>query len=253
MSSPTQLSTIALVRMAPWCTRPWSSSSLVLPYDHGVRESLPLRRQNTHRPVTFTVNVLPVNDAPTLAFIPNLMLRCGKRWSVQTVPSLSGITAGDSEVQTLSVFAVSDNPSLIPSPTVAVNLGAGTGSLTYTPVSNASGTATITVTVQDYGGTDHGGVDTVTRTFTVTVVHIKRRCRRWTQFPTRPPSRKKPQPDHHPVRHQQRHGQRGAVQCSVSAVSSNTAIVPNPAVIYSSPNATVLSGITLPCPTLPAP
>ena len=47
---------------------------------------------------TFTVTVLPVNDAPTLNIIPRLDLY--ENAGPQTV-SLSGITAGDSEVQAL--------------------------------------------------------------------------------------------------------------------------------------------------------
>ncbi|OGG55213.1 MAG: hypothetical protein A3F84_08320 [Candidatus Handelsmanbacteria bacterium RIFCSPLOWO2_12_FULL_64_10] len=57
---------------------------------------------------------------------------------------------------------MSSNAALIPHPTVTYTSPGATGSLSYTPVANASGTATITVTVSD-------GVDTITRTFTVTV------------------------------------------------------------------------------------
>src|SRR4029077_993209 len=47
-----------------------------------------------------------------------------------------------------------------------------TGSLKFTPVANAFGTATVTVTVTDDGGTANGGVNTVVRTFTVTVLSV---------------------------------------------------------------------------------
>jgi hypothetical protein len=86
----------------------------------------------------------------------------------QTV-NLSGISAGGSDAQTLTVTATSSNPALIPDPTVSYTSANATGSLAYTPVSNQSGTAIITVTVQDSGGTTNGGDDTITRTFTVTV------------------------------------------------------------------------------------
>jgi Ca2+-binding RTX toxin-like protein len=42
--------------------------------------------------------------------------------------------------------------------------------LTFTPAADQSGTAVITVTVTDDGGSAHGGIDSVTRTFTVTVL-----------------------------------------------------------------------------------
>ena len=51
-------------------------------------------------------------------------------------------------------------------------IGAITGggaTLTFTPAANAFGTVTITVTLQDDGGTANSGVDTVVRTFTITV------------------------------------------------------------------------------------
>ena len=77
-----------------------------------------------------------------------------------------------SESQTLTVTATSSNPGLIPNPTVTYTSPNATGSLTYTPVANASGTATITVTVTDNGGTANGGVNTFSRTFTVTVTAV---------------------------------------------------------------------------------
>jgi hypothetical protein len=116
---------------------------------------------------TFTVTVNAVNDAPTLdaiANVPSLPANSG----LQTIP-LSGISAGPSESQTISITATSSNPGLIPNPTVVYSSPGSTGSLTFTPVAGQSGTATITVTVTDNGGTANGGVNTVTRTFTVTV------------------------------------------------------------------------------------
>ena len=90
----------------------------------------------------------------------------------QTV-NLTGISAGGSEVQPLAVTVTSDNPGLIPDPTVNYITPASTGSLFYTPVTDQSGVAAITVTVTDGGpdgdlgtGSDN---DTVLRTFTVTV------------------------------------------------------------------------------------
>jgi hypothetical protein len=44
--------------------------------------------------------------------------------------------------------------------------------LTFTPVPNALGTSTVTVVVQDTGGTANGGTDSVTNTFTVTVLAV---------------------------------------------------------------------------------
>ena len=89
--------------------------------------------------------------------------------SGQQTVNLSGISAGAGETQNLTVSAVSDNPSLIPNPTVSYTSPNATGSLTYTPAPGAQGTATITVTVKDDGGTADGGHDTATATFHVAV------------------------------------------------------------------------------------
>jgi hypothetical protein len=105
----------------------------------------------------------PANAAPTLNALGNLTVN--ENAGLQTV-NLSGISSGASnEVQTLTVTAVSSNPSLIPTPAVTYTSPNTTGTLAFTPVSHASGAATITVTVND------GGVSNniVTRAFTVTV------------------------------------------------------------------------------------
>lgn len=116
---------------------------------------------------TFTVSVTPVNDEPTLATIPN------PAPIVQNDPQqtilLSGISAGPLETQQLSLSAVSSNPGLIPHPAVSYTSASASGSLSYTPVTGASGTAQITVTVTDDGGTANGGINTHTETFTVVV------------------------------------------------------------------------------------
>lgn len=110
------------------------------------------------------------NIAPTLAAIANPAAILEDA-ALQTV-SLSGIRAGGIESQALVVTATSSNPGLIPNPTVIYTSANAFGSLTYTPVANASGTAVITVVVTDDGGTDNGGIDAVTNTFTVTVTAV---------------------------------------------------------------------------------
>src|SRR5205823_15084110 len=116
---------------------------------------------------TFIVHVNSVNDPPTLAAIAdpaNILEDAGQ----QTI-NLIGISAGPSETQNLTVSATSSNPALILNPSVTYSSPNSTGSLTYTPAANRFGTAVITVKVQDDGGTASGGVDAITRTFTVRV------------------------------------------------------------------------------------
>jgi len=116
--------------------------------------------------VPVSVSVAAVNDAPTLNTIDDLII--SQNAGLQTV-NLSGISAGGGESQTLTVTASSGNANVIPHPTVTYASPGSTGSMSFTPVPNTNGTAIITVTVQDNGGTNNGGVDTIVRTFTVTV------------------------------------------------------------------------------------
>jgi hypothetical protein len=105
--------------------------------------------------------------APTLDPIPDPD-SIDEDASLQSI-GLTGLSAGHDGTAILNVTAVSSNPSLIPNPDVTYSNADGTGTLTYTPLRDQFGTATITVTVQDDGGTDSGGVDTITQTFVVTV------------------------------------------------------------------------------------
>ena len=88
----------------------------------------------------------------------------------QTV-NLTGISAGaaNEAFQFINIVPASDNPGLIPTPTITYTSPNATGTLKFTPVAGQHGTATITVTLIDDGGTSNGGVNTLVRTFTVTV------------------------------------------------------------------------------------
>jgi hypothetical protein len=109
-------------------------------------------------------NVPIVNQPPTLDAIRNLTIT--ENAGLHTV-SLSDVTSGSTtENQTLVVTAASSDTSLIPNPSVNYTNGKATGSLTFTPMHNATGTAIITVTVNDGQARNN----TMIRTFTVTVV-----------------------------------------------------------------------------------
>ncbi len=82
--------------------------------------------------------------------------------------ALSGITAGPESGQATTLSVSSSNAALFDQLTV-VSGSNGTGTINYHINNNASGTATITVVVKDNGGTEHGGNDTFTRSFNLTV------------------------------------------------------------------------------------
>ncbi|HVG33171.1 MAG TPA: cadherin-like domain-containing protein, partial [Pyrinomonadaceae bacterium] len=123
----------------------------------------------TSAPATVSFNITPVNDAPYLDAINNVLI-------TEDAPSqtvlMNNIQAGDAETDGLSITATSDNPGLIPNPTVNYTSPNAIGTLSFTPVPNQNGSALITVTLTDDGGTANGGVNTIVRTFTVTVTAV---------------------------------------------------------------------------------
>jgi hypothetical protein len=87
----------------------------------------------------------------------------------QTVPGfISNIVAGppgeSNEVLTATIS--NDNNALFAAqPTIDL----ATGTLTYTPATDAAGVAQVTITLHNNGGTAGGGADTFSQTFTITV------------------------------------------------------------------------------------
>jgi hypothetical protein len=123
---------------------------------------------DTSAPQTFTVTVIPVNDAPSFTVGPNQSVV--SLLGAQSVPGwATGISPGppDESSQSVSFTVTNNNPGLFAvQPTVAPN-----GTLTYTPTLLAVGTATVTVRVVDSGGTANGGIDTSSpQTFTITIL-----------------------------------------------------------------------------------
>ncbi|NJP07483.1 MAG: tandem-95 repeat protein, partial [Chloroflexaceae bacterium] len=117
---------------------------------------------------TFDVTVNPVNDPPALDPIANLMVL--EDASPVTI-GLSGIDAGPANEsgQTLSVTAVSGDPSMVPDPNVVYTSPNPTADLILAPLPDQHGVVVITVTVSDNGGTANGGIDSFSRAFTFTV------------------------------------------------------------------------------------
>lgn len=113
---------------------------------------------------TFVLN-LNVNHAPTIDQVADKFMPMNGSINV----NLTGITCGDPVSQNITVTAVSDNPSVIPNPTVNYTSPNTTGTLTVTAVPGQYGKVKITVTVKDDGGTANGGVDATTMSFYVTV------------------------------------------------------------------------------------
>ena len=112
----------------------------------------------------------PINASPKFNAINNVTIN---EDAVQQIISITGISDGDLfSTQGLSITATSSNALLIPNPTVVYNSGDTTGTIQFTPIANQSGTTTITVVLTDDGGTVGGGVNSVSKTFTVTVTPV---------------------------------------------------------------------------------
>jgi hypothetical protein len=116
---------------------------------------------------TFSIDVTSVNDAPAFATIANQNVLMGTT-SPQTV-SITAVSGGPAnESQTVAFTATSISTANIPDPVIT---GSGASrTLTYTPQANAMGTVTIDVTAMDPDGTANQGVDTLQRSFTITIV-----------------------------------------------------------------------------------
>jgi|GEM_PF-6828850 len=111
-----------------------------------------------------TVTVNP-NKAPTVNTVPDQITCTG---AGQQRIDLSNITAGPESQQAVGVSVNTNHPELFNS--LSISKGAGSdGLLTYQPAAGVSGEAIVTIKVKDDGGTEIGGVDTYTTSFTLTI------------------------------------------------------------------------------------
>ena len=170
------------------------------------------------------------NTTPTLDALSN-PVAIDEDAPQQTV-NLSGITAGGAETQNLTVTATSNNPGLIPDPTVIYTSDNPTGSIQYTPIADQSGTATITVTVTDDGNPS----ESVFQTFTVTVDPVNDAP---TLDPISDPAAIAETAPQQTVNLSGITAGGGETQnLTVAATSDNTGLIPNPTVIYTPNNST---------------
>jgi translation elongation factor EF-1beta len=185
-------------------------------------------RSNSVTYQSFVVTVNPVNQPPTLNPLANITVN--ENAPSQTV-NLSGITSGaTNEIQTLSVTAVSSNPSLIPNPTINYGSPNTTGTLSFTPARLTFGSATITVTVNDNAGSNN----VTAQSFVVTVHPVN-------QPPTLSPLAGVTINENAAAQSVNLSGvTSGATNevqtLTLTAVSSNPSLIPNPTINYTSPN-----------------
>ncbi len=173
-------------------------------------------------------NIVPVNQPPTLNPISNLTIN--ENAGLQTV-NFYGITSGaTNKNQKITITATSNNTNLIPNPTVNYTSPNTNGSLAFTPLTNANGSASVTVTVNNGNASNN----IVTQAFTVTVNAVN-------QPPTLNPINNLTIDENSGPQTVNLSGiTSGAAnenqKLTVAATSSNTFLIPNPAVNYTSPN-----------------
>ena len=109
----------------------------------------------------FEIHVSDVNEAPTLGAVADQTI-CYT--TAPMVLQLDGVSAGPERNQTYELSVLSDNPKLFEQLTIGNN-----GKLTYRVRSGSTGRAVVTVNIEDNGGTANGGVNTFSRTFTLSV------------------------------------------------------------------------------------
>ncbi len=119
---------------------------------------------------TFDVIIYAINVAPSFTIGADQSVR--EDSGPQTVPNwATSISTGPTNEsgQILTFHLDNNNNTLFAvQPTVSAS-----GTLTYTPATNANGTATVTIYLQDNGGTANGGSDTSpTNTFVINVTAV---------------------------------------------------------------------------------
>ena len=192
-------------------------------------------------PKSFTITVTGVNDEPIINTVSDITVN--EDASLQTI-SLSGIGAGggtDENSQTLSLNVTSSNTTIIPTPTISYSSANPTGTLNYTPAANqfTSGSPVVlTVTLQDNGGTANSGDDTKVITININVTSVNDQP---TLADITNPTVVLEDAGGNITVNLSGIGSGAANETqtlSVTATSSDAAVIPNPSVTYSSANAT---------------
>jgi hypothetical protein len=112
---------------------------------------------NTSAPQSFTINALPVNDAPSFTRT-NGTITVLEDAPAQSVTIAAGITAGPGEVGQDLRFNILSNSNEALFTTESLTLSPA-GLLSFTPAPNAFGTAVLAVQLQDEGSLENGGVN----------------------------------------------------------------------------------------------
>ena len=221
------------LKFQPVADQSGASVIFVTVEDGGDDNDLATKDDNLTFTQSFVVRVNPVNDDPTISSIPNQTMDEDESRTLM----LNGISAGGGETQPLKVWATSSNISLMANPMVDYLSDEATGELHLMPEANATGTTVITVYVQD-GGLDQSldttsDNSTISTTFVVEVESVN-------DVPTLNPLGDRTLDEDAGEQEVSLTGiSAGGNEnqpLQVTATSSNTALISNQSVDYSSPN-----------------
>ncbi len=115
---------------------------------------------------SFQIEVVEINAAPTLDPLNDVTIL---EDAEQQQVTLSGITAGPGENQSLSVLVTADKPQLFEFVDVAYNSPETNGAIRFKTAADAYGTARLSVTVTDNGPDTAPHVNSVARSFAVVI------------------------------------------------------------------------------------
>jgi len=119
---------------------------------------------------TFTITITSVNDAPTLtASADEMIMEDAGAQSVVGWATNIGSGPSNESTQAITLTVTNDNNSLF---SVQPNIDKTTGTLTYTPATEANGIANVRIRLKDDGGIVNDGVDSLITTFTITVTEV---------------------------------------------------------------------------------
>lgn len=125
--------------------------------------------QNRSETLSFTIEVLNINDAPDFTANPpaSVLEDTGNK----SYPGWATFSPGANENTQTANYVVSnvENPDLF-SINPSIN---SSGTLTFTTANDANGSSTFTMYVQDNGGTENGGVNqSAEKTFTIEIIPV---------------------------------------------------------------------------------
>ena len=142
--------TTGMLKFSPVPFQTGETTITVTVEDAGLDDDFETTADNKSFSRSFKVTVAGINETPTLSPIDNVTI---SEDTTERLVNISGITAGGSDSQPLRITTSSSNTDLLPAPGVTYTSPERIGTLHLIPAADQSGTAVITVTAED-GGLD---------------------------------------------------------------------------------------------------